>query len=46
MVSNLFLFTGENQYELWQELKRWKENFAQKFGAESIFAFTNENWDT
>jgi DNA polymerase III delta subunit len=43
MLTNLYLFTGENQYELRQELARRKDNFSQKFGAESIFTYHSEN---
>jgi DNA polymerase III delta subunit len=42
-MKNLYLFTGENHYELRQELIRRKDNFAQKFGADSIFTYTSEN---
>lgn len=45
MQSNLYLFTGENQYELHAELQRWKKNFSQKFGADAIFSYTSENRD-
>jgi DNA polymerase III delta subunit len=43
MAQNLYLFTGENHYELREELKRRKDNFAQKFGADSIFTYHTEN---
>ncbi|MDR0650995.1 MAG: hypothetical protein LBG59_06455 [Candidatus Peribacteria bacterium] len=43
MAQNLYLFMGENHYELRQELKRRKDNFAQKFGAESVFTYHSEN---
>jgi DNA polymerase III delta subunit len=46
MANTLYLFTGENQYELTVELNRRKENFAQKFGAETIFVYNSENWDS
>ncbi|MDR2190679.1 MAG: hypothetical protein LBP53_05900 [Candidatus Peribacteria bacterium] len=42
-MQNLYLFTGENRYELSKELQRWKEQFAQKFGADSVFAYHMEN---
>ncbi|MDR3169626.1 MAG: hypothetical protein LBU27_08030 [Candidatus Peribacteria bacterium] len=41
-----YLFTGENHYELRQELTRRKENFIQKFGAESVFSYNGENRDS
>jgi DNA polymerase-3 subunit delta len=44
-MSNIFLFTGEEQYLLDQELQRWKEGFVQKFGADSIFTYSPENFD-
>ncbi|GHV20868.1 hypothetical protein FACS189428_0450 [Clostridia bacterium] len=43
MAQNLYLFEGENHYELREELKRRKDNFAQKFGAESVFVYNGEN---
>jgi len=42
-MNNLYLFTGENRYELRAELKRRKDNFAQKFGADTVFSYTSEN---
>jgi DNA polymerase III delta subunit len=42
-MQNLYLFTGENHYELRQELTRRKDNFAQKFGADSVFSYNSEN---
>ena len=35
----------ENSYTLNKELKRWKDMFAQKNGADSIFSFNRENRD-
>lgn len=46
MINNLYLFTGENHYELSVELKRRKDNFAQKFWADTIFVYNNENRDS
>jgi len=45
MLKNVYLFTGEEKYLLDQELKRWTDNFSQKFGTDSIFAYHNENWN-
>ncbi len=33
---NFYLFTGENEYALSQEILRWKENFRTKHGAENL----------
>ena len=35
----------ENSYTLNKELKRWKDMFAEKNGADSIFSFNRENLD-
>ena len=43
--KKIFLFTWENNYTLNKELKRWKDMFAEKNGADSIFSFNRENWD-
>ena len=43
--KKIFLFTWENGYTLNKELKRWKEMFAEKNWADSIFSFNRENWD-
>lgn len=45
MLKNVFLFTGEERFLLDKELLRRKNNFAEKFWAESVFSFTNENFD-
>lgn len=45
MLSNVFLFTWEEKYLLDKEILRRKQNFAEKFWKDSIFAFTNENFD-
>jgi len=43
--KKIFLFTWENRYTLNKELKRWKDMFAEKNGADSVFSFNRENWD-
>ena len=43
--KKIFLFTWENSYTLNKELKRWKDMFAEKNGADSIFSFNRENRD-
>ena len=43
--KKIFLFTWENTYTLNKELKRWKDMFAEKNGADSIFSFNRENRD-
>ena len=43
--KKIFLFTWENSYTLNRELKRWKDMFAEKNGADSIFSFNRENRD-
>jgi DNA polymerase III delta subunit len=45
-MQNLYLFSGENQYELRTEIKKRKDSFAEKFGAECVFSYTSENRDT
>jgi DNA polymerase III delta subunit len=45
MLSNVYLFTGEERFLLDRELTRRKENFVLKYGADSIFAFDFENLD-
>lgn len=45
MLSNVFLFTWEEKYLLDKEISRRKQNFAEKFGKDAIFAFNNENFD-
>ncbi|MFA5748031.1 MAG: DNA polymerase III subunit delta [Candidatus Absconditabacterales bacterium] len=45
MLNNVYLFTGEEKYLLNNELFRRRDNFAIKFGAESIFSFNVENFD-
>ena len=43
--QKIFLFTWENSYTLNKELKRWKDMFAEKNGADSVFSFNRENRD-
>ena len=43
--KKIFLFTWENRYTLNKELRRWKDMFAEKNGADSVFSFNRENWD-
>jgi len=45
MLQNLYLFTGENHYELRTELNRRKDTFVQKFGADTVFSYHSEHWD-
>jgi len=45
MSSSIFLFTGENSYTLSMELAKWKSQFAEKFGEDALFEFTDQNWD-
>ncbi|GHW02449.1 hypothetical protein AGMMS50249_2350 [candidate division SR1 bacterium] len=42
-MQNLYLFTGENRYELYGEVQRRKLNFSQKFGADAVLLFHQEN---
>lgn len=35
-TSNFYFFTGENDYALMQEVRRWKQNFSEKYGAENL----------
>lgn len=46
MANNVFLFTWEETYLLEKELIRWKENFLQKFGPDSLFEFDVENFES
>lgn len=45
MLSSVFLFYGENTYALRQELQRWKLNFLEKYGQDTLFHFSHQNWD-
>lgn len=44
-MSNIYLFTGEERYLLDQELQRWRDGFVQKFGAETVFVYSPENFE-
>lgn len=44
-MQNLYLFTWENRYELWQELQRRRTAFVEKNGAESVAIYHSENWN-
>lgn len=35
-MENVFVFTGENDYALREECRRWAETFARKHGAENL----------
>lgn len=37
-MSQIFLFTGENIYELQQEKRRWMREFTQKHGSENLLS--------
>jgi hypothetical protein len=39
LKEHVFLFTGEEQFLLYQELKRWKKAFIDKYGAHHFFSF-------
>lgn len=45
MLSSVFLFYGENTYALRQELQRWKTNFLEKYGQDTLFHFSHQNRD-
>ena len=45
MLSNVYLFTGQETYLLDKELQRWKENFLQKFWSDSLFVFGVDSLD-
>ncbi|MEI6426303.1 MAG: hypothetical protein WCO66_03015 [Candidatus Absconditabacteria bacterium] len=45
MANKVFLFTGEERFLLQQELKRWTDNFAQKYGAENVFVIRSDAFD-
>ncbi len=45
MPNNVYLFTGEEQLLLQQEVKRRKQGFEQKNGENSTFVFSSENFD-
>jgi len=45
MLTNIYLFTGQETYLLDKELLRRKENFLSKFGSDSIFSFSLDNLD-
>ena len=41
-MSSLIVFTGENTYALFTELKRWKHEFIQKHGADNLLAYSGK----
>lgn len=43
-MEQLHLFSGENDYALRQELKRWKKSFAEKHGPENLVTFTTKEF--
>lgn len=45
MFFSVFLFYGENTYALRQELQRRKTNFLEKYGQDTLFHFSYQNWD-
>ncbi len=45
MLSNVYLFTGQETYLLDKELHRRKENFLLKYGPDSVFSFSLDNLD-
>ncbi len=45
MLTNIYLFTGQETYLLDKELHRRRENFLNKFGPDSIFQFSLDNLD-
>lgn len=45
IFKKIYLFTGENDYLLKKELRRWKDSFAEKNWVESVISFGRENWD-
>lgn len=45
MLSNVYLFTGQEKYLLDKEILRRKENFLQKFWPDSVFQFGLDNLD-
>ncbi|MDO4713347.1 MAG: hypothetical protein Q4B28_01500 [bacterium] len=46
MLSSAFLFHGENSYTLNTQLTKWKASFVEKYGADALFEFTNQNRDS
>jgi len=46
MGKNVYMFVWEGKYLLDNEIKRWKNGFAMKFGADAIFSFTSENFES
>lgn len=45
MLSNIFLFTGEEKYLLYQELKRWMDSFVQKYWTEALFVYKTDEFN-
>lgn len=45
MFEKVYFFYGNNIYSLRNKINTWKTQFSTKFGADSIFHFTNQNWD-
>lgn len=45
MNSKVYFFYGTNVYALRSKLNKWKTEFIQKFGADSVFHFSPQNRD-
>ena len=43
MAGKIFLFTGQEKYNLNKELKFWTDSFRQKFGESSVDVYNSEN---
>ncbi|AHB41637.1 hypothetical protein P148_SR1C00001G0848 [candidate division SR1 bacterium RAAC1_SR1_1] len=43
MLSNIFLFTGEEKYLLHQELKRRTDGFVQKYGTDALLIYKTDD---
>ncbi len=44
-ISNVYLFTGEEDLLIEQEIKKRKQGFASKNGENAVFVFDSENFD-
>ena len=43
MAGKIFLFTGQEKYNLNKELRFWMDSFRQKFGESSVDTYNSEN---
>lgn len=44
-ASNVFFFSWEEKFLVQQEIKKWKTSFIQKYWADSIYVYNQDNFD-